>query len=207
MPNAARSGGPRTAAGKAASSRNAVKHGLTGRHPVIDVEDHAEYLEFLDAFFDQYEPRTPVEQDLVTEMANARWRMRRALAIETAIFNHQAPPPGTEAAAPPADNIERHALSFGVGSDPTRALDRIHRYETRLRRQYERALREFNALRSAAGRDLESEIAKYVFAPLPSDPFEPRVQNEQAAARPETAAAAPPPPTAARAAADPALRL
>ena len=44
--NALKSTGPRTAAGKAASGRNALTHGLTARTAVVLDEDAGDYAEF-----------------------------------------------------------------------------------------------------------------------------------------------------------------
>ena len=48
--NAHRSTGPRTPTGKAVSARNAVRHGILSRSPVIEgVEREAEWRQHLDA--------------------------------------------------------------------------------------------------------------------------------------------------------------
>ena len=51
--NAQKSTGPRTAEGKARSSQNAVKHGLTAKEgPVLPGEDPAEFETFVEALFE-----------------------------------------------------------------------------------------------------------------------------------------------------------
>ena len=54
--NAQRSTGPRTAEGKARSSQNAVRHGLTAKCPVLPGEDPAEFAAFSEALFEDLTP-------------------------------------------------------------------------------------------------------------------------------------------------------
>ena len=55
--NAARSTGPKTPEGKAASSRNATRHGLTGVFHVLPHEDPAEFEQLAAAVRDEFRPR------------------------------------------------------------------------------------------------------------------------------------------------------
>lgn len=72
-----RSGGPRTAIGKARSSRNAVRHGCRANVPFLPHEDPAEYDQIARNWFDQYLPKTPAEYDLVKHIVDAAWRVQR----------------------------------------------------------------------------------------------------------------------------------
>ena len=57
--NAQLSTGPRSEAGKAASSRNAVRHGLTGAFRVLAHEDQQEFDQLSTRLVDEYEPNRP----------------------------------------------------------------------------------------------------------------------------------------------------
>jgi len=63
--NAAKSTGPRTEAGKAASRRNALKHGLRAEALALPNEDPAAVAARGDAWNDYYRPESPAAQHLV----------------------------------------------------------------------------------------------------------------------------------------------
>jgi hypothetical protein len=88
--NAQLSTGPRTDAGKSRSRRNAVRHGLTAETVIDALEDADDYAAFELAVTSDYEARTAVERELVLRLASLLWRLRRATAIETGLFNAQA---------------------------------------------------------------------------------------------------------------------
>ena len=76
--NGAKSRGPTTEAGKATSSQNAIKHGMTARNTyILECENANEYKEFLAQHIAIHQPATPPEKELVEQMAIARWRIRR----------------------------------------------------------------------------------------------------------------------------------
>lgn len=82
--NAARSTGPRTAAGKRRASQNARTHGLTTTSPVVPGEDAAAWETFRQAVLADHRPRTALEAELVDRLAALQWRLRRVLAVEVA---------------------------------------------------------------------------------------------------------------------------
>jgi len=85
--NARRSTGPKTPEGKAAASRNAVKHGLSSsRTIVLPGENRQEFEEHLDAFRSECQPQGPLEQSLVFQVAAAECRLRRICRLETGLF-------------------------------------------------------------------------------------------------------------------------
>jgi hypothetical protein len=88
--NATKSTGPKTAAGKMRSRRNAVRHGLSAETVIEIVEDIEDYQGFEAAVIADYDARTAVERELVLRLASLFWRLRRATAIETDLFRIQA---------------------------------------------------------------------------------------------------------------------
>ena len=83
--NAKRSTGPKTPSGKARSSMNARKHGLTGKNIVIGDEDAKEFDALRAALEQDLQPGTALESELVDRLAGLLWRLRRVPAIEAAI--------------------------------------------------------------------------------------------------------------------------
>jgi hypothetical protein len=85
--NALLSTGPKSASGKANSSQNALKHGLTGQVVVISGEDPAEFDDLRLMLWNQYEPHGVAEEELVDRIAAHLWRLRRVPAFEAAVFS------------------------------------------------------------------------------------------------------------------------
>jgi hypothetical protein len=84
--NALKSTGPTTEEGKEHSRCNAVRHGLTAETVIADLEDAADYQAFEAAVIADYDAQTAVERELVLRLASVLWRLRRAIGIESGIF-------------------------------------------------------------------------------------------------------------------------
>ncbi len=87
--NAKKSTGPRTESGKRRSRRNAFRHGLTAESVITVLEDEAAYRKFEKIVLHDYAPETAIERGLVVRLASLLWRLRRAVAIETGLFQIQ----------------------------------------------------------------------------------------------------------------------
>ena len=81
-----RSTGPRTAEGKAASSRNAIKHGLTAQQAVIAGENQADFDALLHNIAADRKPEGELEIQTVGEIAACTWRLARARAKEAELL-------------------------------------------------------------------------------------------------------------------------
>ena len=150
--NAKKSTGPRTEEGKARVSLNALKHGLLARDAVLPSEDPAEFDRQLRELEHDLRPENSLEFELVRQIADAQWRMRRLVRIETAflagaieaqrsheeIFNPDNIQPGREG--------ETQLLGAGL-LDRTQALLHLARYDAHLGRRYYRAIAELGRLR------------------------------------------------------------
>ena len=88
--NAKQSTGPKTLPGKARSSLNACKHGLTARTVVINEEDPAQFDALRQAFEEEFEPRSIMERELVERLAGIVWRLRRMPKFEAALLGSGA---------------------------------------------------------------------------------------------------------------------
>src|SRR3989442_14450843 len=86
--NGAKSQGPKTAEGRAKSSRNATKHGLSSRNPlVLECENDDDFEALHVNQMEIHQPATPAEKDLVDQMVAARWRILRLQSIETDVLD------------------------------------------------------------------------------------------------------------------------
>jgi hypothetical protein len=84
--NAQKSTGPSTPSGKAKSSRNALKHGLTGQTVLLPHEDPALYKSELQDLIDTHHPATDDELRLVQSIHDCGWRIARVQQIEIGIL-------------------------------------------------------------------------------------------------------------------------
>jgi hypothetical protein len=137
--------GPRTDAGKARSSQNAVKHGLCSERAVIAGEDPAEWESFREEIVKSYAPATFLERELAERVALQMWRQRRAARYEVELFSAVYDDESGDGDAGPTRH-ERALLLM-------KALDKIVRYESHIARQLKEAaqlLREAQASRPMA---------------------------------------------------------
>jgi len=75
--NAQLSTGPTTAEGKARSTRNAVKHGLTSKQLVIAPGEEEEFAELHDSLYEQLAPEGALEVGLFNMLVHAAWNLQR----------------------------------------------------------------------------------------------------------------------------------
>lgn len=189
--NSQASTGPRTEAGKAASSRNSTKHGLSSEFTVLSHENPEEFQELLANMFVDFNPTNDHEEYLVTLMAQARWREARCRRFENLAFELLLDPDAATApdASPDLRIVAR--LTAGRGD----ALTLIERYCTAAVNQYTKCYRtllqgrkaNFNHEKEA----LDQYIRKVVYAPLPPGPVPPGGNGfvSQKAKQPQAAAA------------------
>ena len=135
--NAQLSTGPTSEAGKAASSLNALKTGLTGRTVLLPGDDAAAYQAHIASFLKRHDPSGDAEQNLVQSLADTEWRLLRIPALEMGIYALAR----FEFAElfPNESETVRHALidakTFLVYQRP---LNNLSVQENRLRRQREK---------------------------------------------------------------------
>jgi hypothetical protein len=84
--NAERSTGPITPEGRARSSQNALKTGLTGKTVLLPNEDAAQYQRELDQYVSTYQPANDEEMRLVQSLNDCVWRIDRIQRLETGIL-------------------------------------------------------------------------------------------------------------------------
>jgi hypothetical protein len=147
--NGAKSHGPVTPEGKARSSANSRRHGLTASVLIHGESD--KHLQLLLAdFMDHFQPQTAVETDLVEVMAIARWRLRRLLSIETHMFELDMidSTKRIDAKFQGTDHDDRLAFAF-QGMSAGNSLTLLLRYEGSLNRSYDKALKQLLQLQSS----------------------------------------------------------
>ena len=149
--NGALSHGPVTPEGKAASSRNSLRHGLRAESLVLGNEAPEILESLLQEYTQEFQPETPSEEALITEMAYAKWRQYRTWFAEAGSLNkHMAETrQSLDDTYDHFDESIRTAVAFESSLDRSRALDLYNRAEARCNRQYHRALAAFLAIKKA----------------------------------------------------------
>jgi len=84
--NSVRSTDPKSLLGKARSSMNACKHGLTAQTVVLEDEDPAQFDVLRHALEQEFEPHSLMERELVERLAGIIWRIRRIPKFEAALI-------------------------------------------------------------------------------------------------------------------------
>ena len=155
--NGKKSQGPVTPEGKIRSAASATRHGLASpdraAHGIcLRNENPAEFKLLYESLVAEHAPATATEHLLVHEMTAARWRLNRALAIESALLDNQMDLMMDDVAKTYeySDETTRTALAFRRLAEISPSLQILHRYETRLSRQFERCLKRLAELRAAA---------------------------------------------------------
>jgi hypothetical protein len=146
--NAQHSTGPKTQAGKAKTSLNALRHGLTGQLVVMPTEDFEAYERHLKLFTDEYHPQGITESHLVQALADASWRLNRVAVLETNLLTRCIAHPLPFRIDPPPD---QNAMSIASALESqSKALANLSMHSQRLSNQFEKTearLRELQNIR------------------------------------------------------------
>jgi hypothetical protein len=150
--NAQHSTGPKTAAGKAASSLNAVTFGLRARALLLPFEDWQDYQQLCADLEAEWQPQTATERFYLETMATSHWLLARADESEQRIYREQLRV-DTEGAL----------------------LDRVAARRTRLERSYTAAVRELRQLQKErpTRRPQPDKQPQPPIQPKPSKPADP----------------------------------
>ena len=171
--NAQLSTGPRTAEGKQRSSQNALKHGLCALDPLIPGEDPEAFQQHFCEIELDLQPASAMESNLVEQIADISWRLKRLSRIEaaviTAFYDATAEQPLNQ--GNDTDQLLGKALAHHNRLD---ALNRLSRYEAQLSRRYHRAIKEFRDLRKERIRslNLSGAFSRRAAQPQPTRPNE-----------------------------------
>jgi hypothetical protein len=163
--NAALSSGPKSPEGKAASSQNATRHGLSGQFTILPHESRQDFDDLVTRLRTEFTPQGENETFLVDQMIQSRWKLDRigrleALAMEQILTD-------------PAAADDPDARLLGAMSQNNNILDKLARYSAAAERSYYKALRELQAGRvrthKADVHALDAYIKKFINVPVPGE--------------------------------------
>jgi hypothetical protein len=153
--------GPKTQAGRAAASRNSLKHGLTSEANVIPgMESEEEWEAHRKGVFESLNPEGHFQEILAGRIANLTWRFNRINRHEVAITVRNIESSAYQLAIADAYGAAISGEEAPEDVDPDnlanlqetrvvpeqRHLEQIMRYETHLHRQWVQTLHELEAL-------------------------------------------------------------
>jgi len=170
--NAEKSTGSQTAEGKAASSQNAVKHGLLARQDVIRTEDQGEFDSHREQMLRELNPAGPMETVLAERIVSLSWRLKRAermqnealdclLAQEAAGSDGEADELGSFEQTSGSDGGDS-ALGWAVVKDfaGDRALERLMVYERRIEHSLYRTMSELHRMKLLRPFDADDRVSR-----------------------------------------------
>jgi hypothetical protein len=131
--NARKSTGPKTEAGKAAVSRNALKEGFSASFAIVAPEDEEFYDQFLAGHRAELNPQGAQQEDLFRRITLAAWNIRRIEKLTLALCEESGVDPLAE-------------------DDPsiTAKLERYTRHQTLNERSYYRGVKLLSQLQKEA---------------------------------------------------------
>ncbi|MCC6362328.1 MAG: hypothetical protein IT165_02330 [Bryobacterales bacterium] len=130
--NAQKSTGPQTPAGKAASSRNALKEGFSASFAIVAPEDQQCYDEFLTGLREELQPQGVQEEDLFRRISLASWNIRRIEKLTCALYE--------ETGADPLASDDSAIVT---------KLERYTRHQTLNERSYYRGVKQLRLLQDS----------------------------------------------------------
>ncbi|MBV8708591.1 MAG: hypothetical protein JO028_15480 [Acidobacteriaceae bacterium] len=155
--NAQLSTGPISSAGKAASSLNAVKTGLTGRTVLLATEDAEAYEAHIERFRREWQPVGEREIELVQSLADTQWRLDRIPNLETGLFalgRMRCADLFLEETNP---QIRRAMLDAHILMTDAKHFKNLHLQESRLLRRYGQDAKELKDLQAQRKREQEEQ--------------------------------------------------
>jgi hypothetical protein len=145
--NAEKSQGATSPQGKARSSMNALRHGLTARVVVLPSEDMDAYKKFSEEIVDSLDAQTPVERQFAQTVADNQWRINRIRSIEDGMLGmgHFEAAGNIDVGHPQIHAAFTAARAF---RDDSKSFVNLSIYEQRLHRSMKESLRQLKELQT-----------------------------------------------------------
>ncbi|MBV9082771.1 MAG: hypothetical protein JOZ62_08860 [Acidobacteriaceae bacterium] len=164
--NAQLSTGPQTPEGKAKSSLNAVKTGLTGRTVLLPSEDAEAYETHLLQYLERFAPVGERETELVQNLADTQWRLHRIPNLEAGLFALGRLRYADLFAAEPNPQIRAAMLDAHILMTEAKHFKNLHLQESRLRRQYRQDAQELQECQKQRKQEQEKQEQPKEATPL-----------------------------------------
>jgi hypothetical protein len=147
--NAKLSTGPATAAGRAQSSMNALRHGLSAEKLTVNAEEASQFAALRDGMIEELAPVGALEAELVRRIIEHFWRLRRPAQLEIAhTVHHETTDLGIKVSEGPRYQF------MASGS-----CHNLIRYESSIDRSLQRALHTLERVQARRGEAVATPIA------------------------------------------------
>ncbi len=187
--NGAKSHGPKTPQGRAISSANALRHGLTAKTLILPNENQDLFLSMWNAYFDVLRPANATEVDLVSNIVAARWRLSRTSRYQTAVLDVEmaTQAPKFEKSYEQIDADRLAAIAFSAVAN-SKGYGTALRTDIHLTRIYRQAVDQLPLLRGGNFLNeipvLQNEPENPKLTPLDATPDVPEISTEPKEATP-----------------------
>src|SRR5579864_531327 len=172
-----RSTGPKTEEGKRRCRLNSWRHGLTGQLMVFTPEEQQAYEKHCKIVIEGLRPVGDFELDVAQSVADDRWRLKRARAIEASTFalgmqEHAAANTGAE----PVDDALAHARAW---RNDAHNLHLLTIYEQRIQRSMEKSIAHLKAVQAERKQEAREAMDQakmlYKLAKAQGKPYQPEL--------------------------------
>ncbi len=181
-PNVVSTSSTKTPEGKRRCSLNAYRHGLTGQIVVKTPEEQQAYDQHCRIILEALAPATDFERLLAQSIADDRWRLNRARAIEDSTFamGMHAQPAGSTG-HPQVDDAFDQARTW---AEQAHNLALLTVYEQRIQRSVDKNTAQLKALQTErkelARKAMEQAKMLYQLAEAQGKPYRPKAFFEAA---------------------------
>jgi hypothetical protein len=125
---------------------SALRHGLTGQIYIFSPGEQAAYDKHCQGYHQSLAPEGPLEIDLAQSIADDRWRMKRAAALENSIFAAGITQPGD--IVTDNDEVDAALAQGRVWVAEAGNLQLLTLYESRIQRRFERNMAQLRIIQS-----------------------------------------------------------
>ena len=151
--NAELSTGPRTAEGKAKSSLNAVRTGLTGRTILLSASEAGGYELHVARFACDWNPVGDRETELVQSLADTQWRLNRIPILEAGLYASRRLDSADLFPEETDENVRALLIENYIWETNRRLFNNLSLQESRLRRHYAKDVAELKELQAKRRED------------------------------------------------------
>ena len=138
---------------------SAYRHGITGQIVLMTQADQIAYQHHCAGYVRSFAPVGDVEVDTVQALADDRWRLKRAAALESAILAAELGEPDEIVSG--NDKVDA-ALAMGrAWLEKGGSLEKLTLYESRIQRRFERNLEILRKLQQQRAADTERVAREY----------------------------------------------
>ena len=138
---------------------SAYRHGITGQIVLLTQADQVAYRNHCEGYKTSLAPVGDVEIDICQAISDDRWRLKRAAALESAIFAAEIAQPDELASG--NDEVDTSLAIGRAWIERGNSLQTLTLYESRIQRRFEKNMEMLHKLQEKRARDTERVLREY----------------------------------------------